>query len=141
MEKSTHFKYLIVNDQDLLWGITVDTVGHQQILPNSIYPQDNHQKKFTFSSKKGRVLDEYQLQYIKSGEGVFISGNNKRQIIKEGYMFLLFPEEWHSYKQDENIGWDAYWIGFTCIKLTNGLSMVSSVNKIQSYQLELIIKL
>jgi len=112
MEKEIQFKYLIVNEQDLSWGITVDTVGFQQIIPNADYPPLNHPKKFLFSTDKGRIMDEYQLLYISKGEGSFISQSSKQQLVKEGDLFLLFPGEWHNYKPNILTGWDIYWIGF-----------------------------
>ena len=79
MEKEIQFKYLIVNEKDLSWGITVDTVGFQQIAPNEEYPPLNHPKKFLFSTNKGRIMDEYQLLYISKGEGSFISQSSKQR--------------------------------------------------------------
>ena len=123
MEKEIHFKYLIVNEQDLSWGLTVDTVGFQQISPNSTYPPNNHPKRFLFSTDKGRIIDEYQLLYICKGKGSFISESSKSQSVKEGDLFLLFPEEWHNYKPDNQTGWDVYWIGF------NGYTIDNQVEK------------
>jgi AraC-like DNA-binding protein len=119
MEKEIHFKYLIVNEQDLSWGLTVDTVGFQQISPNSAYPPNNHPKRFLFSTDKGRIIDEYQLLYISKGKGSFISESSKTQLVKEGDLFLLFPEEWHNYKPDNQTGWNVYWIGFNGMTIDN----------------------
>jgi AraC-like DNA-binding protein len=112
MKDSIHLKYLIVNETDSLWGLTVNSVGYQRIEPNVSYPPRNHPTRYLFSTDKGRVLDEYQLLYITRGKGTFISGDNKPQIVKEGNMFLLFPGEWHNYMPDRQTGWDEYWIGF-----------------------------
>ena len=112
MEKAIHLKYLIANENDLLWGLTVDSVGFQHICPNSGYPPSNHPLRYLFSTEKGRVLDEYQLLYISKGKGTFVSETSFHQEIEEGNMFLLFPGEWHNYLPDKQIGWDEYWIGF-----------------------------
>jgi AraC-like DNA-binding protein len=112
MEKAIHLKYLIANDNDLLWGLTVDAVGFQHICPNSVYPPSNHPLRYLFSTEKGRVLDEYQLLYINKGKGTFVSESHSLQQDEEGNMFLLFPGEWHNYLPDKQIGWDEYWIGF-----------------------------
>lgn len=114
-----HLKYLIVNEYDLLWGLTTNTVGYQHIPPRSTYPLPNHPTRYLFSTEKGRVLDEYQLLYITRGKGEFISSNAKRQGIKEGNMFLLFPGEWHNYMPEKSTGWDEYWIGFKGINIDN----------------------
>ena len=112
MKDSIHLKYLIVNETDLLWGLTVNSVGFQNIESHMSYPPRNHPTRYLFSTDNGRVLDEYQLLYITRGKGSFVSGENKTQNINEGNMFLLFPGEWHNYMPDKQIGWDEYWIGF-----------------------------
>ncbi len=118
-DKEIHLKYLIVNEQDLLWGITVDSVGFQHISPNSHYPPNNHPTRYLFSTDRGRVLDEYQLLYISAGKGSLVTKSTKHQTVKEGNMFLLFPGEWHSYMPDKNSGWNEYWIGFKGINIDN----------------------
>ncbi len=115
MDDSIHLKYLIVNETDLSWGLTVNSVGYQNIEPQMHYPPQNHPTRYLFSTEKGRVLDEYQLLYITRGKGNFISSSTNRNSmlpITEGNMFLLFPGEWHNYMPDKQTGWDEYWIGF-----------------------------
>lgn len=112
LENYIHIKYLIANEQDALWGLTISSVGFQHIEKDSPYPPVNHPSRYFFSTENGRVLDEYQLLYISRGKGSFVSTEQKRTDVKEGTMFLLFPGEWHSYKPDAETGWDEYWIGF-----------------------------
>ncbi|WP_108821384.1 AraC family transcriptional regulator [Dysgonomonas sp. Marseille-P4361] len=119
MEKTVRVKYLIASDQDILWGLTINSVGYQRIEKDSPYPPRNHPTRYLFSTEKGRVLDEYQLLYITRGRGTFTSDSQKRITIKEGHMFLLFPGEWHSYRPDLATGWDEYWIGFKGINIDN----------------------
>lgn len=112
-------KYLLENDQDILWGLTVSTVGFQQIGPKMVYPPQNHPTRYLFSVEKGRVLDEYQLLYITKGKGSFVSANYKQTNIKQGNMFLLFPGEWHNYYPEKKTGWNEYWIGFKGVNIDN----------------------
>ncbi len=119
MKEAIHLKYLIVNETDLLWGITVNSVGYQHITPQMAYPPSNHPSRYLFSTQKGRILDEYQLLYIVRGKGYFASGSSKQQSVKEGCMFLLFPGEWHNYRPEKQIGWDEYWIGFKGANIDN----------------------
>lgn len=107
-----HSRYLIVNEQDLLWGLTVNTVGRQIMCEHESYPPTGHPTRYLFSTEKGRVLDEYQLLYIAKGKGVFQSRSCKQVEINAGNVFLLFPGEWHSYRPDPAVGWEEYWIGF-----------------------------
>lgn len=109
MQKS---KYLLANDRDLLWGLTVSTIGREEILPGDPYPTRGHADGYYFNIEKGRILNEYQLLYNPEGEGIFESAHCKKTIIKSGDMFLLFPGEWHTYHPNPHTGWKSYWIGF-----------------------------
>ncbi len=105
-------KYLVPNDQDRKWGLTVSTVGYEEIAPGDPYPTRGHADGYYFNVETGRELNEYQLLYITEGEGVFHSTHFKEARLHEGDMFLLFPDEWHSYHPLPGVGWKSYWIGF-----------------------------
>ncbi len=121
-KENINIKYLLTNEQDLLWGLTINSVGFQQVQKGSPYPPQNHPPRYLFSINKGRILDEYQLLYIVRGKGIFSSKEQKKTHIHEGQMFLLFPGEWHNYYPDAKTGWTEYWIGF------NGINMNSRVD-------------
>ena len=108
----TRRKYLTINPNDQLWGLAINSVGNQQIAKNEDYPPQEHPKRYLFNTQTGRILSEYQLIYITSGKGAFVSEHGGKREIKEGYMFMLFPGEWHSYRPDAETGWNEYWIGF-----------------------------
>jgi AraC-like DNA-binding protein len=112
MKKDVNIKYLIANEQDKRWGLTVSTVGYQHIDPESEYPPKNHPAAYLFSTRRGRILDEYVLLYIAHGSGYFSSFVMEDAEIKAGTMILLLPGEWHNYRPDYQTGWDEYWIGF-----------------------------
>lgn len=105
-------KYLVANERDALWGLTVSTVGYDELQPGEPYPTKGHAGGYYFDINKGRTLDEYQMLYLVEGEGVFTSEHIKEQKIKSGDIFLLFPGEWHSYHPLENSKWKSYWIGY-----------------------------
>lgn len=109
MQKS---KYLVANSRDLRWGLTVSTVGYEEIAPGDPYPTHGHADGYYFNVNEGRELNEYQLLYVPEGEGLFKSEHVKETPIKEGDLFLLFPGERHSYHPLEQTGWKSYWIGF-----------------------------
>ncbi len=111
-ENSVHVRYLITSEQDMWWGLTINTVGRQRVAPGESYPPRNHPVRYLFSTDRGRVLDEYQLLYIVRGKGRFASESCRETEIAAGHMFLLFPGERHSYRPDPRTGWDEYWIGF-----------------------------
>ena len=105
-------KYMLANDRDALWGLTVSTVGYEEIAPGDPYPTRGHADGYYFELEKGRVLNEYQLLYITEGYGTFRSTTAGEVPLHEGDLFLLFPGEWHSYHPAPQRGWKKYWIGF-----------------------------
>lgn len=105
-------KYLVVNPRDVQWGLTVSTVGYEEIGVADTYPTRGHADGYYFDIDKGRVLNEYQLLYITEGEGIFNSAHAKDIPLKAGNLFLLFPDEWHTYHPTGKNGWKSYWIGF-----------------------------
>ncbi|MBR1687080.1 MAG: helix-turn-helix domain-containing protein [Prevotella sp.] len=109
MQKS---KYLVANERDLCWGLTISTVGYEEIDPFEEYPTHGHADGYYFNTEKGRTLDEYQLLYVTEGEGTFSSDHVNRAPLHEGDLFLLFPGEWHTYQPLAERGWKKYWIGF-----------------------------
>ncbi len=109
MQKS---KYLVTNERDQLWGLTISTVGYEEISNGEEYPTSSHADGYYFDVNKGRELHEYQLLYVTRGEGVFETTNQRPTRLREGDLFLLFPHEWHTYHPGPQ-GWNCYWIGFS----------------------------
>lgn len=105
-------KYLLATERDAEWGLTISTVGREEIVPGEEYPTKGHADGYYFDIQKGRTLDEYQLLYQPEGEGVFRSTHLPETKIKAGDIFLLFPGEWHTYHPSSTKGWKSYWIGF-----------------------------
>ncbi|MCI1785320.1 MAG: AraC family transcriptional regulator [Bacteroidales bacterium] len=118
MATTYYVKHLVANKLDLKWGISVNSVGSQDIGADMPYPPDypstDKTSEYVFSTEQGRILNEYQILYITKGKGLFTSDSTGRKIIpiNEGNMFLLFPREWHNYMPDKKTGWKEYWIGF-----------------------------
>ena len=126
------FKYLLVNEKDKAFGLTVNTVGFQPIAPNTLYPSTDHPKSYYFNPKKGRVLSEYQFVYISKGKGIFESESTKKRAIAKGQIMILFPGQWHSYQPLKDIGWNEYYIGFegSIIDSIINKSFISSQNQV-----------
>lgn len=112
LDSKSRKRYLTINYFDQSWGLAINSVGRQNIAENEVYPPQEHPTRYLFDTRKGRILDEYQLLYITKGKGVFSTGPSGLCQIKEGYIFLLFPGERHTYRPDESTGWNEYWIGF-----------------------------
>jgi len=106
------FKYLMVSDKDKKFGLTVNTVGFQSILPNSPYPLTDHPSGYFFNAQKGRILHEYQFVYITKGKGVLALDSEEEISISKGQLFITFPGQWHTYHPLAETGWNEYYIGF-----------------------------
>jgi len=103
---------MLASERDQLWGLTITTVGYEDIKPGESYPTHDHADGYYFDIDKGRTLNEYQLLYIIEGEGLFHSRTVREARLREGDIFLLFPGEWHSYHPLASRGWKKFWIGF-----------------------------
>ena len=112
LDSKSRKRYLTINSTDHSWGLAINSVGRQNIAENEEYPPQEHPTRYLFDTRKGRILNEYQLLYITKGKGEFSSGPSGHCQIKEGCMFLLFPGERHPYRPDQATGWNEYWIGF-----------------------------
>lgn len=106
------FKYLFVNERDKKFGVSVNTVGFQSILPNTPYPLAEHPSGYFFNTQKGRILHEYQLVYITKGKGLISFEPGKDLELNKGRIFIIFPGQWHSYHPLIDTGWNEYYIGF-----------------------------
>jgi len=106
------FKYLIVNESDKRYGITVNTVGFQTIHPNETYPVKEHPEDHYFNLTLGRRLDEFQFVYITKGSGELTIEFFEKMKIKQGHLIVLFPGQWHTYHPNKLIGWNEYYVGF-----------------------------
>ena len=105
-------KYIVEDKNCLLCGLAITTVGVENIDMGKEYPTKKHLKDYYFSTKEGRILQEYQMAYISEGKGFFETQTIKKVSIEAGTIFLLFPNEWHTYYPDPLTGWKQYWIGF-----------------------------
>lgn len=106
------YKYLPTSEADEKWGIYVLNAGCNSISKHATYPAPDHPDHHNFNWQTGRVLDEYQLIYIANGTGKFESSNCTQVDVREGSVLMLFPNEWHRFKPDEQMGWDEFWVGF-----------------------------
>jgi AraC-like DNA-binding protein len=105
------FKYLTVSEEDKSWGLFLNVAGTSRIKEGSIYPPREHPSGYYFNWSDGRVLPEYQINYITDGAGIF---ENKygRFSVKPGSIIFTFPGIWHRYKPLMKTGWTENYIGF-----------------------------
>ena len=105
------FKYLTVGEEDANWGLFLNVAGSSTIERESFYPPIKHPSGYHFNWRDGRVLHEYQINYITKGAGVLENKYGKFSV-KQGSVLFTFPGVWHRYKPLTEIGWTENYIGF-----------------------------
>jgi len=108
---NNQFKYLTVGEEDFNWGLYLNVVGSSSIVSGSKYPAIEHPQGYHFNWKDGRVLHEYQINYITEGAGVYENKYGKFSV-KPGSVLLTYPEIWHRYQPIKKTGWTENYIGF-----------------------------
>ena len=111
MSNESFVKYLHAGALDKEWGLFLTGAGYAQIPATSVYPPNVHPSGYFFTWEKGRVLQEYQINYITEGSGIFETSTDQFQVVP-GSMLILRPGMWHRYKPDSNTGWNEHYIGF-----------------------------
>lgn len=111
MSNDSFVKYITASPLDKEWGLFLTVVGYAQIQPSLVYPPRMHPSGYFFTWEKGRVLQEYQINYITEGSGIFETADGQFQVVP-GSMLILRPGVWHRYKPDVETGWNEHYIGF-----------------------------
>jgi AraC-like DNA-binding protein len=106
------FKYLTHSPEDKLWGIYLNVVGASQVPPETDYPRAGHPTGYHFTWSNGRVLQEFQINYITQGEGVMETREGSFPITA-GSVILVRPDVWHRYRPIKKIGWHEHYVGFS----------------------------
>lgn len=108
---NNYHKYLLTSDEDVNWGLYLNVAGVSTVNPQSEYPLPEHPNSHLFNWQNGRVLGEYQLNYITSGSGI-LENNSGSFKINSGTILLLTPGVWHRYRPEYQTGWTEHYIGF-----------------------------
>lgn len=106
-----NFKYLTHNPVDKKWGFYLMVAGSAKIEPHTSYPPKGHPTGYNFHWHNGRILQEYQVNYITEGEGIMETKNAKYHV-KAGSIILLHPNIWHRYRPIKEAGWIEHYVGF-----------------------------
>ncbi len=109
----TFFKYFPYSPVFRDWGFYVLSSGYSKVPAGHPYPPAQHPDHHNFNWNQGRVLSSFTFVYISRGQGIFDSESSGPKIIKEGSLFVAFPDIRHRYKPNQNTGWDEYWIEFS----------------------------
>jgi AraC-like DNA-binding protein len=100
-------------EEEQQFGMACVDVGSTRTKPtNTAYPLNINDHPVLYRSVvDGRVLPEFQIGYVISGEGVFETENAKYKI-KPGSMTLILPGVRHRCSLIPELGWQEYWVGF-----------------------------
>jgi AraC-like DNA-binding protein len=104
-------KYVTPGQEDKEWGLYVNCVGKADIKPGVVYPPIEHPTGYYFKYEHGRVLYEYQINYITSGPGIF-EDRGGIQKFDPGALIIIRPGEWHRYRPRKNGGYVEHYVGF-----------------------------
>lgn len=104
------FKYITPGKEDKLWGIYLNVIGTKRILPENEYPPIEHPSGYYFNWDKGRILHEFQINFIIEGSGVLETNDGLFQV-KAGSVMLIYPGMWHRYRPNSKTGWVENYIG------------------------------
>jgi AraC-like DNA-binding protein len=106
-----YFKYLTKSEEDINWGLYLNVAGTAFIKPGTYYPPKEHPSGYLFEWETGRILHEYQLNYITEGTGIFESSYGRFHV-KPGSIMIIFPNQWHRYRPVKKRGWVENYVGF-----------------------------
>jgi AraC-like DNA-binding protein len=127
------FKYLTHNAEDKVWGMYLTVAGSARVEPDADYPPSGHPTGYHFNWYNGRILQEYQINYITEGEGVMETRDGTFPI-REGSIILLKPNLWHRYRPLKDKGWMEHYVGFigdTADKMINSSDILNNSPVIQ----------
>lgn len=105
------FKYLTVGEEDVKWGLFLNVAGSSTIESGNTYPPKEHPSGYYFNWNEGRVLHEYQINYITKGSGI-LENRFGKFTVKSGSIIFIFPGVWHRYRPTAKTGWTENYIGF-----------------------------
>ena len=81
-------KYVNPGQEDKDWGLYLNCVGKASIEPGVIYPPNSHPSGYYFSYERGRILSEYQINYITEGAGIYENQGGKSKIYPGSLIFV-----------------------------------------------------
>lgn len=105
------FKYLTPAKEDQKWGLYIHVAGREIIPQKTNYPNKTHPGNYYFLWENGRILQEFQINYITEGSGVYEDATGK-YLVKPGSLLITKPGVWHRYQPSFSTGWTENYIGF-----------------------------
>ena len=88
--KHSEFKYLTVSDDDQQWGLYLKVAGSAKVSAGYNYPSQEHPSEYFFNWEEGRILNEFQINFISEGSGI-LENSFGTFPLKQGSIFITFP--------------------------------------------------
>jgi len=129
-----NFKYLTHNAEDKVWGAYLTVAGSARVEPHADYPPAGHPTGYHFNWYNGRILQEYQINYITEGEGIMETRDGTFPV-REGSVILLRPSLWHRYKPLKNTGWTEHYVGFNGVTADSMIRSSAILNELPVLQI------
>lgn len=108
----SEFKNVVIDDDNINFGITINSVGYKSILPNEKIAKAEKIKDLRFQYKKGKVSNEFKLIYITKGVGYVCFDDNNEMEISKGKILLINPNQKYTYYHLSDYEWKEYFIRF-----------------------------
>lgn len=96
-------------------GLYCLDAGAAIVPPGENYPLhvERHPREYRSLRTTGRRLQEYQVVFIRRGEGSFWGEGQQLARVTSGTVLVLVPGWWHRYMPNPLTGWDEVWVGFS----------------------------
>lgn len=111
-ELQSEFSNLNIEDNNLNFGLIVNSVGCKSVLCNEKIARSNNLKDYKYQYKKGRVLNEFKLIYITKGTGYLHFENRKEIEISQRMVLIIMPNQKYEYFHNVESDWKEYFIRF-----------------------------
>jgi AraC-like DNA-binding protein len=112
MRQATGYAHALPLDDRLFQEpFYVTHAGWENVTPRQPYPRPGHPSYYGFNWSDGRVLGEFCLVLVVSGQGELETAQGA-QSVQAGQAFLYLPGEWHRHRPTLSSGWAALWINF-----------------------------
>jgi AraC-like DNA-binding protein len=111
-ELQSEFKNVVIEDNDISFGLTINSIGHKSIMPSKSISETNKIRDFKYHYKKGKVSNEFKLIYITNGIGYVCFENMSEIEISKGKILLIYPQQKYTYYHLTHTEWKEYFIRF-----------------------------
>lgn len=105
------FCYLPVTGLEIAQGAFLTSVGWQIAPAGAPYPPPGHPENYAFTWENGRMLSEWMVIFVDSGEGQ-VETRRMKANLRAGDVLYIPPGRWHRYRPSARTGWQVRWISF-----------------------------